>query len=346
MVESIATIGDGTGNDVATLGDNAGYCYSDSSTQDELLRSLIPDEALELAKQDIQRAIPAIAQNMKITKKIEEALKKIPTHHDLRLGDCRDLASIPDDSVHLALTSPPYWTLKEYVGSKGQLGDVADYDEFLEELDKVWEHVFRVLTPGGRLIVVVGDVCLSRRRFGRHVVFPLHASIQEHCRTIGFDNLTPIIWHKITNAKFEVSGGSSFLGKPYEPNAIIKNDIEFILFQRKSGGYRKPSVEKKLLSVISRENHQLWFQQIWNLSGASTRDHPAPFPVALAERLIRMFSFAGDTVLDPFLGSGTTSVAAIKCGRNSIGIELEKKYFALAQSKIEKARKNQYRLPI
>jgi DNA modification methylase len=183
----------------------------------------------------------------------------------------------------------------------------------------------------------VGDVCLSRRKNnGRHTVVPLHASIQEHCRTLGFDNLAPIIWHKISNAVYEVENGSSFLGKPYEPNSVIKNDIEFILMQRKPGGYRTPELSARVLSVISGENHQAWFQQIWTgLTGASTRHHPAPYPVELAERLIRMFSFVGDTVLDPFMGTGTTTVAAAKSGRNSIGFEIDEHYFKMARQRVE-----------
>ena len=167
-------------------------------------------------------------------------------------------------SVHLVVTSPPYWTLKEYRDSEGQLGHVADYETFLDHLDEVWKRCFQALVPGGRLICVVGDVCLSRRKNnGRHTVVPLHASIQEHCRQIGFDNLAPIIWHKIANAVYEVENGSSFLGKPYEPNAVIENDIKFILMQRKPGGYRQPSVATRVLSVISEENHRAWFQQVW-----------------------------------------------------------------------------------
>ncbi len=183
---------------------------------------------------------------------------------------------------------------------------------------------------------VVGDVCLSRRKNnGRHTVVPLHASIQEHCRKLGFDNLAPIIWHKIANAVYEVEGGSGFLGKPYEPNAVIKNDIEFILMERKPEGYRTPDLSTRILSVISDENHKQWFQQIWSgLTGASTRHHPAPYPLELAERLIRMFSFVGDTVLDPFLGTGTTTVAAAKNGRNSIGFEIDEHYFDLAHKRI------------
>jgi DNA modification methylase len=170
-------------------------------------------------------------------------------------------------------------------------------------------------------------------------VVPLHAAIQERCRKIGYDNLAPIIWHKISNAAFEADGNGSFLGKPYEPNSVIKNDIEFILMERKPGGYRSPSVATRILSVISDKNHKDWFQQIWQgLPGASTRQHPAPYPVELAERLVRMFSFVGDTVLDPFLGTGTTSVAAMRNGRNSIGIELDPHYFGLARKRLEDSR--------
>ena len=134
---------------------------------------------------------------------------------------------------------------------------------------------------------------------------------------------------------YEVENGSTFLGKPYEPNAVIKNDIEFILMERKPGGYRKPSVATRVLSIISEENHRKWFQQIWTgLTGASTRYHPAPYPVKLAERLIRMFSFVGDTILDPFAGTGTTNLAAANWGRNSIGFEVDPHYFAMAKNRI------------
>jgi site-specific DNA-methyltransferase (adenine-specific) len=150
------------------------------------------------------------------------------------------------------------------------------------------------------------------------------------CRRIGFDNLNPIIWHKIANASYEVANGSKFLGKPYEPNAIIKNDMEFILMQRKPGGYRKPSDSQRKASKIPKDEFDRWFQQIWNIPGASTKQHPAPFPLELASRLVRMFSFAGDTVLDPFCGSGTTMIAALRTGRNSIGVEIEPEYCRMA----------------
>jgi len=261
---------------------------------------------------------------------------EIHTTHRLIQGDSRELAFIPDKSVHLVVTSPPYWTLKEYNHSKAQLGHIKDYEDFLDELTKVWKECYRVLVPGGRIVCVVGDVCLSRRKNnGRHVVVPLHADICVRCRKIGFDNLNPIIWHKISNASYEVSGSSTFLGKPYEPNAIIKNDIEFILMQRKPGGYRKPTEQQRRLSKISKEDFSKWFQQFWNMSGASTKEHPAPYPLELASRVVRMFSFWGDTVLDPFCGSGTTMLAAIKNSRNSIGVEIDRKYCRMTASRLK-----------
>jgi site-specific DNA-methyltransferase (adenine-specific) len=236
-----------------------------------------------------------------------------PTTHKLVQGDARNLSAIANESIHLVVTSPPYWTLKRYNDSEGQLGHVADYEQFVKELEKVWRETLRVLVPGGRLVCVVGDVCLSRREnAGRHTVVPLHADICVTCRRLGFDNLNPIIWHKISNASYEVSNGSKFLGKPYEPNAIIKNDIEYILMQRKPGGYRKPTHEQRKLSMIPKDKFDRWFQQFWTLSGASTKEHPAPFPLELASRLVQMFSFVGDTVLDPFCGTGTTMLAAMK----------------------------------
>jgi DNA modification methylase len=271
-------------------------------------------------------------------KLVESAVSRIPSSHDFFRADSRDMRFLKPDSVHLVLTSPPYWTLKEYRPSEGQMGYIEDYQEFLRELDRVWEACLSALVPGGRLICVVGDVCLSRRKnFGEHTVIPLHASIQEHCQKIGYRNLAPIIWYKIANARYEVdNGGGGFLGKPYEPNAVVKNDIEFILMERKPGGYRSPSLAKRLLSLIPADLHKVWFQQIWTgVTGASTRHHPAPYPIELAERLVRMFSFVGDTVLDPFMGTATTNVAAAKWGRNSIGVEVDRHYFKSAAQRFE-----------
>jgi DNA modification methylase len=300
---------------------------------------LSPFVPSELRNSDeTQSMIPRLAKDEQAVRSIERSVQTIPTTHRLFVGDARRMSNLAAESLHLVLTSPPYWTLKEYRASHGQMGHIEDYEQFLEELDKVWKNCFEALVPGGRLICVVGDVCLSRRdNGGRHTVVPLHASIQEHCRKLGFDNLAPIIWHKISNAVYEVEGGAGFLGKPYEPNAVIKNDIEFILMERKPGGYRAPDISTKILSLISAENHKKWFQQIWTgVTGASTKDHPAPYPMELAERLIRMFSFVGDTVLDPFLGTGTTTVAAAKWGRNSIGFEVDSHYLKLAEDRINR----------
>jgi site-specific DNA-methyltransferase (adenine-specific) len=261
-------------------------------------------------------------------------LGELQTWHRLVPGNARDLGFIEDESLHLVVTSPPYWKLKRYNEHPDQLGHINEYESFLAEINKVWKEVFRVLVPGGRLVCVVGDVCLSRRAHGRHVVVPLHADICVQCRRIGFDNLNPIIWHKIANASYEVDNGSKFLGKPYEPNAIIKNDIEFILMQRKPGGYRKPTEKQRLASMMSKADYNKWFRQFWTLSGASTRSHPAPFPLELASRLVRMFSFVGDTVLDPFCGTGTTMVAALKAGRNSIGVEIDSSYLEMARRRL------------
>jgi DNA modification methylase len=261
------------------------------------------------------------------------------TQHRVILGDARVMNELADGQVHLVVTSPPYWILKKYEDGAGdaQLGHVEDYPQFLDELNQTWRRCIDALVPGGRLCIVVGDICMPRRKIGRHHVVPLHADISVQCRNIGFDYLTPILWYKIANATTEVEGnGSPFLGKPYEPNAIIKNDVEYILIFRKPGGYRKPTGDQRLLSLIAKENHARWFRAIWDdIPGSSrTKGHPAPYPIELAYRLISMFSFVGDVVLDPFLGTGTTTEAAILAGRSSIGYEVEEVYYSLVKHRL------------
>lgn len=257
------------------------------------------------------------------------------THHSIICGDARDMSALDDGSVHLVVTSPPYWTLKEYNDIEGQLGHVEDYGSFLANLDRVWRECFRVLVPGGRLCINVGDVCLSRRAHGRHRVVPLHADISRHCIDLGFDYLTPIYWWKVSNINLEASNSSRYLGKPCEPNGVIKNDIEYILLFRKGGAYRKPTPQMRRASVISKEEYAVWFSQVWtDISGTSSGKHPAPFPVELPYRLIRMFSFAGDMVLDPFCGTGTTGVAAARAGRNSVGYEIDPTYVSIARRRL------------
>jgi modification methylase len=287
------------------------------------------------------------AQAAQIYRAANERFREVPwpapfdkTWHELRLGDARNLSSIESESIHLVMTSPPYWTLKDYPDSEGQLGAIGDYDAFLADLDKVWSECERVLVPGGRICCVVGDVCIRRRDGGRHYIVPLHADIQVRVRRLGLDVLTPIIWHKIANGVTEVKGnGAGFYGKPYQPNGIVKNDIEYILFLRKGGDYRSIKPLQKVLSMLSKNEMHGWWRPIWtDIRGASTRSgHPAPYPPMLAERLIKMFSFAGDIVLDPFAGTGSTTIAAISAGRNSIGIEVEPSYVKLAGTNIAQA---------
>jgi site-specific DNA-methyltransferase (adenine-specific) len=257
------------------------------------------------------------------------------TSHLIVRGDARDLSWLDDESVHLVVTSPPYGLLKTYPDAPGQLGNGDDptsldaYEEFLFELDRCWRECARVLVPGGRICCVVGDVCLSRRAAGRHYILPLPSDIQVRARRLGLDALTPIRWLKVANIKLEASQSSWYLGKPNLPGGIVKNDIETIVMLRKPGGYRKPTAKMEAASFIPTEDYRRLFRPVWDdVRGESGRrwKHPAPYPVELSNRLIRMFSFVGDKVLDPFGGSGTTSVSAADWGRNSISVEIVQEY--------------------
>ena len=337
------TLSDAISTNRSGLSETGRYLLADAghwrivkgSTVSTELESILTPELRALCPTLDQRSIPNLAKDSVSIASICDLLSNVDTTHDVILGDASEIR-LPPESIHLVVTSPPYWTLKNYPACDGQIGRLTDYDDFLQRLNRVWERCLDALVPGGRLVCVVGDVCLSRKRNGgRHAVVPLHSSIQLQCSRIGFDNLAPIVWYKISNVQTEARRSSSYLGKPYEPNGVIKNDIEFILMLRKPGGYRSPSAAARILSVISTDDHARWFRQIWNdLPGASTRHHPAPFPVELAERLVRMFSFVGDTVLDPFTGTASTQMAARNCGRNSIGIEVEPKFHQIATTRL------------
>jgi len=253
------------------------------------------------------------------------------TVQTVRQADARDLGHIESNNVHLIVTSPPYFNIKPYESSANgnQLGRIENYEAFLAELAKAMKEWARVLVPGGRACCVVGDVLVPRKKGGRHLVLPLPADIMVKARSVGLDTLTPILWFKIGNRTNEAGGGSSgYYGKPYQPGAVIKNDFEHILMLRKPGAYRSTSMFQKALSMLQREEMDAWQRPCWqDIRGASLKDgHPAPFPVEIAERLIRMFSFAGDTILDPFCGSGSTGTAACRTGRNSLLSDIEPKY--------------------
>jgi site-specific DNA-methyltransferase (adenine-specific) len=246
------------------------------------------------------------------------------------------MPEVGDRTVHLVVTSPPYANLKTYPTHDSQLGNIASYEAFLDELDEVWAECFRVLVPGGRVCCVVGDVCISRRNGGRHHVLPLAADIVVRARRLGFDHLQGITWLKVANIKLEASRSARYLGKPNLPNGVIKNDTEHILMLRKPGGYRSPTPDMEDRSRIVSADYARWFTPIWSdVTGASTRNHPAPYPLEIPRRLIRMFSFAGDYVLDPFTGTASTQFAAIESGRNSWGYEVEPTYIPLIEKRLQ-----------
>jgi DNA modification methylase len=322
--------------------------------QKDELEDYVPDSCqylLEYENEDLRSAIPELARDWEKMMEIESVIETLPSEHRFHQTDARDLDNssnkpnstesemlIENNSTHLILTSPPYFNIKEYNGrrNEGQLGDIEDYDSFCEEISAVWEECYDKLIPGGRMCVVTGDILQSRRENGRHRALPLHSTIQEQCRRIGFDCLAPIIWSKIGNATLEAGGNARFLGKPYEPGAVVKNDIEYILMFRKPGDYRSPSSAERILSTIQVDFHRKYFQQIWtDIKGENSDKHPAPYPKRLAERLIRMFSFVGDTVLDPFAGVGNTALAASHLGRDSISIEIDPEYISIAKERID-----------
>jgi DNA modification methylase len=302
------------------------------------LEEYVPEscrELLDRSDEELRSAIPELARDEGKMGEIARAVKSVPSHHELYCRDARDMGVIEDESVHLVVTSPPYFDLKEYERREGQLGHVEEYDRFHEMLDQVWQECYDKLVPGGRMCVVTGDVLRSRSDHGRHRLVPLHSTIQERGRKVGFDNLAPIIWYKIGNASLESGGNARFLGKPYEPGAVIKNDVEYVLFLRKPGGYRSPSKAERVLSTIAADDHQQWFRQVWDdIVGEPQGEHPAPYPAELAQRLVRMFSFVGDTVLDPFAGTGSTALGASRAGRNSVSVELEPTYVDIAEERI------------
>ncbi|HHV72817.1 MAG TPA: site-specific DNA-methyltransferase [Clostridia bacterium] len=262
---------------------------------------------------------------------------EIKTEHLIYIGDARDvLKTIPDETIQLVVTSPPYWNKKNYGNVMEQIGYYHSYEQYLEELNQVWKECIRLLLPQGRLCINIGDVFTSTKEYGRYKVLPVHAEIIRFCEKNGLDYMNTIIWRKIGNAT--ASGGSKNIMGSYlmPPNGIIQNDIEYILvFKKYSDRPRKISKKIKQLSKLDRDTEWIpYFSQIWDFPGVRQNSHIAMFPEELPKRLIKMFSFVGDTVLDPFLGSGTTMLAAKKLQRNSIGIEINPEYLPLIKKKV------------
>ena len=259
-------------------------------------------------------------------------LQSLPTQHKVVIGDSRDMAEISDESVHLVVTSPPYWQLKDY-GHPSQIGFDDSYEDYINNLNLVWDECRRVLHPGCRLCVNIGDQFARSVYYGRYKVIPIRTEITKFCESDGFDYMGAVIWQKVTTTN--TSGGASVMGSyPYPRNGIVKIDYEFILLFKKYGTAPKPSAVQKEASRLSDEEWQTYFTGHWNFPGERQADHLAMFPEELPRRLIKMFSFAGDTVLDPFLGSGTTALAARNLGRNSIGYEINPDFRAIIRQKL------------
>lgn len=254
------------------------------------------------------------------------------TNHKIYFGDSRDANKIPDKSVQLIITSPPYWQLKDY-GTLNQIGFNDSYEEYINNLNLVWMESDRVLSDGCRLCINIGDQFARSVYYGRYKVVPIRTEIIRFCETLKMDYMGAIIWQKTTT--MNTSGGGAVMGSfPYPRNGILKIDYEFILIFKKSGKSPKPSLEQKQNSIMTKEEWNEYFSSHWNFGGVRQSEHIAMFPEELPKRLIKMFSFAGETIFDPFLGSGTTSLAAKNLGRNSIGYEINRDFESIIKEKL------------
>ncbi len=257
------------------------------------------------------------------------------SHHKIIIGDSRRMTELPNESVHLVITSPPYWQLKDY-GDENQLGFHDSYENYINHLNLVWNECHRVLHSGCRLCINIGDQFARSVYYGRYKVIPIRTEIIKFCEAVGMDYMGAIIWQKVTTTN--TTGGATIMGSfPYPRNGILKIDYEFILIFKKLGDPPKVSKEAKELSKLTKEEWNTYFAGHWNFGGVKQDKHLAMFPEELPRRLIRMFSFVGDTILDPFLGSGTTSLAAKNIGRNSVGYEINPKFVPIIKQKLEVA---------
>jgi site-specific DNA-methyltransferase (adenine-specific) len=255
------------------------------------------------------------------------------THHKIITGDSRCMTELPDNSVHLVITSPPYWQLKDY-GTRNQIGFHDSYENYINNLNLVWKECYRTLHNGCRLCINIGDQFARAVYYGRYKVIPIREEIIKFCENIGFDYMGAIIWQKVTTSN--TTGGGVQMGSyPYPRNGILKLDYEFILIFKKLGEAPKPTIEQKEQSMMTSEEWNTYFAGHWNFAGARQSGHIAMFPEELPKRLIKMFSFKGETVLDPFAGSGTTSLAARNLDRNSVLFEINTEFIPVIKDKLE-----------
>jgi len=254
------------------------------------------------------------------------------TYHKIINGDSRQMSELKDESIHLVITSPPYWQLKDY-GTENQIGFHDDYETYINHLNLTWKECFRVLHNGCRLCINIGDQFARSVYYGRYKIIPIHSEIIKFCEMIGFDFMGSIIWQKTTT--MNTTGGASIMGSfPHPRNGIVKLDFEYILLFKKQGNAPKPTTEQKEHSAMTTEEWNTYFNGHWYISGVRQDNHLAMFPEELPKRLIKMFSFPGENVLDPFLGSGTTSLVAKSLGRNSCGYEVNPEFIPIIKQKL------------
>ena len=256
----------------------------------------------------------------------------LKTNHKIINGDSRKMTELDNNSVNLIVTSPPYWQLKDY-GTDNQIGYHDSYENYINNLNLVWSECYRVLHNGCRLCINIGDQFARTVYYGRYKVIPIREEIIKFCENVGFDYMGAIIWQKVTTTN--TSGGGVQMGSyPYPRNGILKIDYEFILIFKKLGDAPKPTKEQKELSKMTNEEWNTYFAGHWNFAGARQTNHIAMFPEELPHRLIKMFSFIGEKVLDPFAGSGTTILAARNLSRNSVGYEINPEFIPVIQEKL------------
>jgi site-specific DNA-methyltransferase (adenine-specific) len=256
----------------------------------------------------------------------------VKTIHKIINGDSRQMNCLADKSVHLVITSPPYWQLKDY-GTESQIGYHESYESYINNMNLVWRECHRVLHPGCKLCINIGDQFARSVYYGRYKVIPIRTEIIKFCETLGFDYMGAVIWQKVTTCN--TTGGATIMGSfPYPRNGILKLDYEFILLFKKQGVSPAPTKEQKEHSIITKDDWNTFFSGHWYFAGAKQDGHIAMFPEELPARLIKMFSFSGETVLDPFLGSGTTALAARNSGRSSVGYEINSDFIPIIKNKL------------